>query len=376
MENNKILRILHITVGMDRGGIENFLMNLYRSINREIIQFDFLIHMKEKQAFEEEIKKLGGKIYRTPSLGEVGPLKYAKELNKFFKKNKYSIIHSHYNAVNGVILNEARKCGIKNRISHSHTSYPEYKLLEKIYKEYYSKNLLRFVATERFACSSKAGKWLYGNNFKVFNNGISTEEYKYNLDIREKVRSNLGLKQNEILIGHIGRFVVEKNHKFLIKVFKELYKKNNNYRLILIGDGILKNEVEFQVKKDKEIYDKIKFLGIRSDVKELLQGMDLVIFPSLYEGLPVALVEAQGSGLKCFISSSIASEIDLGCNLIKTIDLHESVQEWANIIENERIYDRIDTSVFLKNSGYDVKKNAKDLEKFYLNLKGNENKWS
>lgn len=367
MNNYKPLRVLQIVGGMNRGGIENFLMNLYRKINRDQIQFDFLTHMKQEQAFEKEIKKLGGKIYRIPSLGEVGPLNYTRILKDFFCNNRYEIVHSHCNAINGVILNIAKKCGIKNRISHSHTSYPKYKFISKIYKEIYSRLLLRYVATTRFACSEKAGKWLYGNkNFKIINNGIDTFEYKYDSSIRKKIREELKLEKDEIVIGHIGRFSDEKNHKFLIEIFKELYKMNKKFHLILVGDGYRRKEIEEKIKRDQNLSMKIDFLGIRDDVKKILQGIDIIIFPSLFEGLPVTIVEAQGSGLKCFLSENISPEVDLGCSLIKFISLNKSAREWADIIIKEYYYKRKDTSEILKKSGYDISQIAKDLENFYL----------
>lgn len=368
MKEKEVLRILHVTVGMDRGGIENFLMNIYRKVDRKKIQFDFLIHLEEEQAFEREILELGGKIYRTPALGKVGPFKYQKALNNFFKEHDYKIVHSHYNAVNGVILNEAKKCGIKNRISHSHTSYPKYRLFEKLYKEYYSKFLLKFVATKKYACSKKAGQWLYKSNFEVINNGIDTKEYSYKFEERLKVRNELKIAEEKIVIGHIGRFVDEKNHRFLIEIFKKLYKKNKNYSLIMIGDGVLKKEIEENLSLDKELFKNVYFLGIREDVKNLLQGMDIMIFPSKFEGLPVALVEAQGSGLKCFVSKNVSEEIDLGCNLVTFIGLDKPVDEWVEIIEKNIEYKRRDTVEYIKKAGYDVSDNANYLEKMYLNL--------
>ena len=362
----KPIRILQITGGMNMGGIENFIMNIYRNIDRNKVQFDFLIHQEKKQIFEDEILKLGGKVYRISSFGKVGHFKYLKILNDFFKTHKeYKIVHSHYNTVSGIILREAKKCEIKNRIAHSHTSYPKYRLIERIYKAY-SKSLINPNSTERFACSKKAGEWLYGKDYKVINNGIDPKEYIYNKFIREKLRKELEL-ENKIVVGHIGRFSNEKNHKFLIEIMNELKKINENYLLLLIGDGETKKIIEEKVLSLK-LEKNIKFLGIRKDVNEILQAMDIFILPSLFEGLPVTLVEAQAAGLKCFISDIITKEIDLECGLTEFISLDKSPKEWANIIDKNKNYERKNTIDSLKSHGYDMTENAKKLEEKYIEL--------
>lgn len=206
------IRILQITGGMNMGGIENFIMNIYRNIDRDRVQFDFLIHQEEKQIFEDEIVALGGRVYRIPSLGKAGHFKYLKRLREFFNNHKeYKVVHSHYNTISGVILREAKRCGIPNRISHSHIAYPKYRLVERIYKEY-SKSLIRNIATEKFACSQKAGEWLYNGveSFKVINNGIEPLKYNFSMEIRGQKREELDLKDNEIAIGHIGRLTEQK----------------------------------------------------------------------------------------------------------------------------------------------------------------------
>lgn len=363
------IRILQITGGMNMGGIENFIMNIYRNIDRSRVQFDFLIHQEEKQIFEDEIVSLGGKVYRIPSLGKVGHFKYLKELREFFNIHKeYKIVHSHYNTISGVILREAKRCGIKTRIAHSHTSYPKYRLIERIYKEY-SRLLIRGNANKRFACSQKAGEWLYGinNEFEVINNGINPQEYLFNIKKRNEMRENLNLKTNDIVIGHVGRFSSEKNHSFLIDIFNELLKINKNYKLLLVGDGNTREEIEKKVQSLK-LEDSVRFLGVRKDVKDILQGLDLFILPSVFEGLPVTLVEAQGAGLKCFISDSVTREIDLECGLTEFISLNKSAQEWAKMIDKNKDYIRKNTLNELRSHGYDMTQNAKELENFYIEL--------
>lgn len=363
------IRVLQITGGMDMGGIENFIMNIYRNIDRNKVQFDFLIHQEKEQIFEEEIKKLGGNIYRIPSIKKIGYFNYKKELKNFFEKNKYKIVHSHYNELSGLILKVAKKCGIKNRIAHSHTSYPTYKnFFIKIFSKFLilqlkDKNILKL------ACSREAGEWLYGINskFEIINNGVNPQEYIFNTKKRNEMREKAKLKANDIVIGHIGRFSNEKNHSFLIDIFNELLKINENYKLLLVGDGNTREEIEKKIKSLK-LEDGIRFLGVRKDVKNILQGLDIFILPSIFEGLPVTLVEAQGAGLKCFISDSITKEIDLECGLIKFIGLDKSALEWAKIIDINKEYKREDKSLEIKKNGFDIVLSSKILENMYIAL--------
>ena len=367
---NKPIRILQIVGGMDMGGIENFIMNVYRNIDRAKVQFDFFIHNDKDAIFENEIKELGGKIFKIPHITKSGHSSYIKNLKKFFQEHReYKVIHCHRDELNGLVLKEAKKNNVKVRISHSHNAYPKYNsLLGKLYKKYYLSQINKY-ATERFACSQIAGEWMYGKNtkFKVINNGIDVTKYTFNEKIRKLKREELKLKENEIAVGHIGRLVLQKNHKFLIEIFNELLKVNNNYKLFLIGEGELKEEIENKIKELK-IENKVIFLGIRKDVNELLQGFDMFVFPSFHEGLPVTLVEAQGAGLKCFISDSITREIDLECGLTEFISLEKSPKEWAEIIDKNREYERKDTVEALRSHGYDMTQNAKKLEALYIKL--------
>ena len=366
---NKPIRVLQITGGMNMGGIENFIMNVYRNIDRNKVQFDFLIHQEEKQIFEDEIEKLGGKVYRIPSIRKSGYFKYKKDLKDFFQAHSYKIVHSHYNELSGLILKIAKESKIKIRISHSHTSYPKYSnILTKLFAEYLIR-LLKNSSSLKFACSQKAGEWLYGEseNFEVISNGIDPNKYKFNETIRKNIRDELKIKNDKILIGHVGRFSPEKNHEFIIDIFKDLYSKDNRYKLVLIGTGSTEEKIKKKVK-DLGLKEAVNFLGVRKDVNNILQAMDLFVFPSLYEGLPVTLVEAQGAGLKCFISDTVTKEIDLECGLTEFISLNKSSEEWADIIDKNREYIRKDTIENLKIHGYDMTENAKNLENRYIEL--------
>lgn len=365
------VRILQVVATLGMGGIENFIMNIYRNIDREKIQFDFLMHTEEKGIFEDEILSLGGKIYRIPFMTKVGHFKYLKELRKFYKSySQYKIIHSHYNTISGLILREAKKCEIPIRISHSHAAYSKYGLIENIYKNY-SKSFINKVSTHRLACSNLAGEWLYTKkgNFKVINNGIEAKKYIFNFEKRQATKKLLNISEEEKIIGHIGRIDSGKNQNFIIDIFYEILKEEQNYKLILIGEGPLKRKLEEKVNK-LGIEEKVIFLGIRKDVNNLLQAMDLFLFPSISEGLPVTLVEAQASGIPCFISDSVTKEIDLECNLTEFISLEKNAEEWKKIILNKRIKERKNTLIKIKEKKYDIEENVKEIEKFYLCLNG------
>lgn len=365
----KSIRILQITGGMNMGGIENFIMNIYRNIDREKVQFDFLIHQEEKQIFEDEIEKLGGKVYRIPSIRKSGYFKYKKNLKEFFQNHSYKIVHSHYNELSGIILKVAKEYGVKIRISHSHIAYPKYSnIITKFFGDYLRK-LLKNSSSLKFACSNLAGEWLYGENgnYEVINNGIEANKYKLNEKIKIEKRKELKIEKDEIAIGHIGRLTEQKNHKFLIEIFSKLYEKNSKYKLFIIGNGELEEKIREQIKA-LNLEKNIIMLGVRKDVNEILQAIDIFVFPSLYEGLPVTLVEAQGAGLKCFISDTVTKEIDLESGLTEFISLDKSSEEWAEIIDKNKEYIRKDTIDSLKSHGYDMTENAKNLEIRYIEL--------
>lgn len=365
---NRPIRILQITGGMNMGGIENFIMNIYRNIDRNKIQFDFLIHQEEKQIFEDEINFLGGKVFRIPSLAKVGHFKYLKGLRDFFLSHQeYQIIHSHYNTISGIILKEARKCSIKNRISHSHTAYPKYKLLESIYKNY-SKYLLRKNATEYLACSKEAGEWLYGKNkkFKIIKNGIDINKFLFDEKIRKSEREKLGMKEFSILC--LGRLSKEKNHMFLLEVMEEINKKEKDITLYIVGMGILENQLKQEVKNRK--LENVKFLGVQKEVYKLLNAMDLMVFPSIYEGLGIVAIESQSNGLTVLASENIPDEADMKAGLFYKFNLSSGAEKWARKIlelKSTIVRKKIkEQEVILLKSEYNIKKIVQEIENLYL----------
>lgn len=364
------IRILQIVGGMNMGGIENFIMNVYRNIDRTKVQFDFFIHNDVDAIFEREIKELGGKIFKIPHITKSGHIRYMKNVRKFFKEHKeYQIIHSHYNEMSGFILKIANKEGVKIKIAHSHSAYPKYNsFLEKLYK-CYSISLINKNSNLKFACSKIAGEWLYGKKeeFNVINNGIDSRKYIYNENIRKNKREELKINDNEIVIGHVGRLNHAKNHKFILEIFHKLLQLNFNYKLLLVGKGELENEILEKIKELK-LEEKVMMLGVRKDVNELMQAFDFLLFPSIFEGLPVTLVESQGTGLKAFVSDVVTKEIDFNCGLIEFISLNKDAEYWADKINKNDIIERKDTSDTIKKYGYDVASNANILQEKYIEL--------
>ena len=357
------IRVLQVVTIMNRGGLETMLMNYYRKIDRSKIQFDFMVHREERGDYDDEIEAMGGRIYRVLPIKPGNYKRYFQQLDNFFIKHKeYRVVHSHINENSGFVLKAAKKYNIPCRIAHSHLA--DLKLDYKYPFRLYGRINLKSNVTEYFACSKDAGKWLFKNSKKdviVLNNAVDAELFTPNNEVREKIRKKLNI-ENKFVIGHVGRFNPQKNHKFLIDVFNEILKIKNDAVLLMVGDGYLFDEVRTKVEK-LGIQNNVKFLGIRSDIPTLMQGMDLFLFPSLFEGLPVVLVEAQAAGLKCVTSTGVTKESDLTDSL-EFYDLNLSPKEWAEKVLNLDI-NKKDNSQILKEKGYDSATNIKWLVDFY-----------
>lgn len=357
-----MIRVLHVVTHMNRGGLETMIMNYYRNIDREKIQFDFLVHRKYEADYDKEIESLGGKIYRLSVLNPFS-LSYRQELNSFFKKHKeYQIVHVHQDCLSSIILKSAKRNNVKVRIAHSH-SISQDKNIKYLIKMFYRQFIPKY-ATDLMACGEAAGKWMFsGSQFCVLNNSINTELYSFNEEKRKRVRAEFNIAENELVIGHVGRFSPPKNHDFLIKTFKEVIQKENA-KLLLVGDGNLRGIIENEIEK-LGLKENIIFTGVRSDVADLMQAMDVFVFPSLYEGLPVTMVEAQAAGLPCVISDNVPSECIITEGLVTKCSLNDSDDVWANYILKSINKQRRDTRNEIINAGFDIKESAKNLEKFY-----------
>lgn len=366
----KPIRILHVIGIMNRGGAETMIMNLYRNIDRSKVQFDFVVHANEIGSFDEEIINLGGKIFRCPKFNIKNLLNYKKWWIRFFQNDgqSYRVVHGHIGSTASIYLKVAKNLG-KYTIAHSHSSGTDYSLKSFLYKllSYNTRNIADYF----FACSYAAGIERYGKKiaddeqkYKILNNAIDTSLFGFNENIRKEIRNQFGFTYNDLIIGHVGRFTSEKNHKFILNVFSKLLKNNNSSRLVLVGDGPLRNEIE-KLTKELNVENKVIFTGVRKDINYIMQAFDVLLFPSIYEGLPVTLIEAQSTGLPCVISNKIPEDCILTNNLIHIVNLEDDISNWVDTILNVKNIKRYGREYEIKEAGFDIKATAKWLEEFY-----------
>lgn len=369
MADGKQCRVLHYMSVMNRGGQETFAMNVFRNIDRTQVMFDFLCMLPEQGAYDEEILNMGGRVLHAEfdrCHSFLRPLENARVLYRFLRryKKEYRAFHIHtQHAMDALLSSSAAKlAGIEKVIVHSHSTNTLY----HVTAHKLCRPLLKYLPIVRFACSDLAGKWLYGEaEFKVVRNGIEVSRFSYDSTIREQVRTEQGWRDKRI-IGHVGSFTYPKNHEFIIKVFQQLALRDDAYRLVLVGDGELREQIRRQAE-ECGVADRVEFLGLRSDVDRLYQGMDLLLFPSHYEGLPVTLVEAQASGLPCVISDSITTETDVTDHIWR-YPLNEDAAVWADRVEEglQALSERVSSEQAVRENGYDIVDVAHTLQKFYL----------
>ena len=357
------IRILHIVTYMGRGGLETMLMNYYRHIDRDKVQFDFLVHRDFEADYDAEILSLGGNIYHLPPLNPFGG-SYLKALDEFFSAHpEYRIVHCHLDCMAGIPLKYAKKHGVPVRIAHAHSSN-QTKDAKYLLKLLFKRNIRKF-ATELFACSEEAGKWMFGTkNFRVLNNAIDGASYAYDPQVRAQVRQELGVAADAFVIGHVGRFAPPKNHSFLVDILSEAVQRNDRTIGLLVGEGELRSAAEEKVKA-LGIGEHAFFTGLRSDVNRLLQAMDVFVFPSVYEGLPVSLVEAQAAGLPCLISDKVPIECKK-TDLVNQIPLTLGAAGWAEAALQAAAQPRENTLEQIKAAGFDIEENAGWLTEAYL----------
>ena len=360
------IRVLQIVTLMDRGGLESMLMNYYRNIDRKKIQFDFLEHREGKHDFTDEIISLGENVYTVPPVNPFNSNGYLSALDSFFQQHKeYSIVHSHLDCMSSYPLKYAKKNGIPFRIAHSHNTSQERNL--KYVLKMYSRSQIPKYTSNLFACGEEAGKWMYGKQkFRILNNAIDAKKFIYNSEESTRVKKYLEI-EDKFVIGHIGRFNSQKNHDFLIDIFEKIYRQENNSVLLLIGVGELEEQIRNKVEK-LNLTSAVKFLGLQEGIPSLLQAMDVFVFPSLFEGLPVTLIEAQANGLPCVISDVITNEVNI-TNNIEYLGLEKESEEWAShILKYKEDTNRKDMFEVICEKGFDINANVRWLEEFYLNL--------
>lgn len=364
------IRIAHIMGKWLGGGVESVVMNYYRNIDRNKVQFDFICDEDSKYIPTDEIESLGGKVILIPPYQK--PFKYHKELKKVLKEGNYKIVHSHISTMSFFSLWAAKSAKVPVRIVHAHSTTNKQEKKKNLMKQVL-RPFSKVFANRYFCCSELAGRWLFGNKTynqgKVYllNNAIDVDKFKYNEKVRKAKRKELNIKDKDLVIGHIGRFVKQKNHEFLIDIFNEIHKQNKNTILLLAGDGPLKEEIQNKVKKIG-LEKNVQLLGQRNDANELYQAFDAFVLPSLYEGLPVVGVEAQTAGLPCFFSTDMTKETKV-LDSTKFIELSKSPKEWADIIIKElNNFKRKDMTKKINNNNFNIKNEANKLKKYYKEL--------
>lgn len=362
---DRVVKVLYVNGNiMKRGGIEAFMMNYFRNIDPAKVHIDFLVHGYGKGEFDEEIQARGSRILHVPTKSK-HPLKYVKELKKIFLTGKYDIVHSHVDAMSCWVLKVAKECGIRVRIAHSHnTDHLTTNRIKYAINEYARNNICRY-ATHRFACSEAAGRWLFGENaFQVIPNAIECDRFRFSEKLRKRMRKEIGFCDENIVIGHVGRFDTQKNQGFLIDVFEKLYQKNPNVRLMLIGDGWMKKSIEVSVR-EKKLQDVVSFMGSQKDVNNYYNAMDLFVLPSLFEGLGIVLLEAQINGLPAFASDVVPEEVVISDN-VKFLPLDE--KKWVlELFESiAMVGNRIGN--YINCEKYDIRKAALMLTEIYIDI--------
>jgi len=353
-------RILQVVTYMGRGGIESMLMNYYRCMDRTQLQFDFLVHREFRADFDDEIETMGGRIYRIPPMNPASH-SYRKALADFFRQHSYRVVHCHLNYMSGIILHAAKKVGIPVRIAHAHTANmaPGWKQVVRRLCKY----LIPVTATHLFSCSTDAGKAVFGSwRFSILANAIDTESFTPNGVFRDQMRIELKLDE-AFTVMHIGRMIYAKNHEFLLNTFEEVLAIKPDTKLVIVGDGELRSEIEARVSEFPK--GSVMLLGTRTDISNLLQAADVFVFPSHFEGLPVTLIEAQAAGLPCIKSDNVTNEAVV-TNLVTSLPLGDP-KLWAEEILKKRGIPSTDQSQAIIDSGYDIHTAAKKLENFYLN---------
>ncbi|MDD6811856.1 MAG: glycosyltransferase family 1 protein [Lachnospiraceae bacterium] len=375
-----ITRILHVLGGTGLGGAESRIMDLYRQMDRNEIQFDFLVHsealnhvhseaVRKPQFYDEEIEKMGGHIYVLPKFKVYNYFAYRKAVKAFFAKHhEFRVVQGHMTSTASIYLPLAKKAGIPVTVAHSRNAGVE-KGLKGMATKFLRKNLYK-KADYCFACSKLAGEdvfgkdWVEKGNVKIIHNAIDAGKFTYNADKRAAIRQKLQI-EDKFVLGHVGRFNAQKNHPYLMEVFAAICQKREDAVLFLLGDGPDREKIE-QKCEELGIRDKVFFTGNQKEPEAYYQAFDVFLLPSFYEGLPGVLVEAQAAGLRCFVSDTITKEAQ-ATELVTYLSIEQPAKKWAEEILSQASYERKDRYQELSASGFDVKSQAEGYRKFYLN---------
>lgn len=392
----KINVLVLITV-MDRAGAETMMMNYLRHIDRGKIHMDFLINRPGRADYEDEVEKLDSKIYHMCALYPGKFRRYRREFRRFLEEhNDYDVIHSNLEEKSYYALKIAQEMGIKVRIAHAHSA-PKGHDLKMIMRLYFRKKMQKYC-THRVACGEKAAKWLFGDNINIISmedyvkkdnridtvsdydiknktvvimkNAVDTHRFIYSREKRKIIRTELGIDEKTLVIGHVGRFVPVKNQSFLINIFKYVNNIQSDSRLLLIGGGNSKEEISYKQEMQNKVKklgleDKVIFTGVRDDVNNIMEAMDIFVMPSLSEGFPVTLVEAQAAGLRCLVSDNVQNDVNL-TGEIQYKALEDGEEEWGEKVLEMVKSEKTDAYEMVVEKGYDIEDNVGWLEKFYI----------
>ena len=364
MEKNK-KNILFFGMSENRGGVETFIINYYRELkNDPNIHIDFT-KFSDEIAYEDELVDSGAKVYRLPERRK-GVVKYLRALIAFFREHpEYDVFHAHFVSLSGAEMAIIAKLFKRKVIIHSHSEWKGKRGFTSLMHAFY-KPIVSAIADKKIACSQAAGKSMFGDvPYEIIRNAIAVDDYAYNTNSRYKIRKELHLGADQLVIGHVGFFTYIKNQTYLINVFEHLHKSIPNSALLLIGDGELRADMEALVR-EKGLEDKVIFTGVRSDMNELYQAMDVFVLPSLFEGLPFVAIEAQAASLPCFISDTVSKEVFITGNAFSISIQDTPAMVAAEIIGQISDRTRVDVSDELRNRGYDIRTGIEKLRKLYV----------
>ena len=364
------IRVAQIIGMATAGGVESIILNLYKNIDRHQIQFDFFVESESILINKEEIEKMGGRVIIIPSYKHL--FKYEKELKRLFIEGEYKIVHSNMNTLSVFTLRAAKKAGIKARIAHSHSTASMKEVLRSTLK-YMLRPFSKVYANCYLACSQKAGEFQFGKRtfkkgeVRIIPNGIDVARFSFDIEKRNKVRHQYGINDDEILLGHVGRFVTVKNHDFIVRLFAKYNSINPKSKLMLVGDGPLREEIK-SLAKTLNVDDKIIFVDPVSDTSPFYSAFDLFLLPSLYEGLGLVGIEAEASGLPCLFSTNVPEEAKL-IDIVKYLPLEDKEDKWAKEILNiDFNIDRKSYGKELLNSKFNIKHSATEMLTIYKEL--------
>lgn len=365
------IRVLEVFGRMDRGGAEAMIMNLYRKMDRGKVQLDFMVHTQDHCQFDDEIEQLGGHIYRVPRFKVYNYFAYRRAWKAFFRNHpEHRVIHGHMGATAAIYLHEANKAG-RFSIAHSHSAKSPIKDIRSYLYRVFAYPT-RFIANQMFGCSTEAGIARYGlkvvnsPRYGNFPNAINLQQFSFKSAVREQMRESMEIKENQLVVIHTGRLTPPKNPPMLLAVFKEIVKQDKDSICLWVGTGEQEEQYRHLIS-EAGLQDHIRMTGVRSDIPQLLQAADAFLFPSLWEGLPVSVIEAQATGLPCVIADTISKEVAVS-SLIEWHSLSESPQIWGERcldLAREGRKSRMSPISDVRAAGYDIDESVKWLTVFY-----------